>query len=306
MPHKFTSGFVSILGRPNAGKSTLLNALVGTKLAIVADKPQTTRTLIQGIWTTEDAQVIFMDTPGIHRPDSAMNRRMMDAVREALDQRDLLLYVADANAPLNSAEREALSLIEKSGTPAFLVLNKIDRLSDKGRLLPLIEHYRETFNFTEYIPVSALEGDGVEELRKAIVAQLPEGPQYFPEDQITDQPERFLAAELIREKILHETREEVPHAVAVLVDEWEEKPNITRISATVYVEREGQKGILIGAGGAMLKKVGTLARGEMEEMFGRRVFLQLFVKVQPEWRKSGRFLDELDWRRMLGREPEEV
>lgn len=304
MPDTFKSGFVSILGRPNAGKSTLLNALVESKLAIVADKPQTTRTLIQGIWTSDGAQAIFMDTPGIHRPDSAINRRMMDAVREALDQRDLLIYVADANANVSEAEKEAIELIEKSGTPAFLALNKIDRFSDKRRLLPLIEQYKAAFQFEEYFPISALKGDGVDELRKGIVGRLPEGPKYFPDDQITDQPERFLAAELIREKILAETREEVPHAVAVLVDEWEEKPNVTRVAATVYVEREGQKGIIIGARGAMLKKVGTLAREEMEKLLGRKIFLELYVKVEPEWRKNGRFLDELDWRRMLGREPE--
>ncbi len=303
MPEAFKSGFVSILGRPNAGKSTLLNALVGVKLAIVADKPQTTRTLVQGVWNSENSQIVFLDTPGIHRPDSAFNRRMMETLREALDERDLLVYIADATLPVQDAEAEGIDIVRRTGTPAILALNKIDRLPDKALLLPLIEKYRELHEFADYVPVSALKGDGIEELRASILERLPEGPAYFPEDYLTDQPERFLAAELIRERILHETRKEVPHAVAVLVDEWEEKPNITRVAATVYVEREGQKGILIGAGGSMLKRIGTLARQEMERMFGRRIFLELFVKVQPDWRKNPRFLDELDWRRMIGGEP---
>lgn len=305
MPENFKSGFVSILGRPNAGKSTLLNALVGSKVAIVADKPQTTRTLVQGVWTTDKAQVVFLDTPGIHKPDSPFNRRMMETLREALDERDLLIFIADATAPFQDADMEAVDIVKRTGTPAILVLNKVDRLPEKARLLPLIEKYKSVHDFADYIPISALKGDGLDDVRAAILERLPEGPAYFPEDYLTDQPERFLAAELIRERILHETRKEVPHAVAVLVDEWEDKPNITRISATVYVEREGQKGILIGAGGAMLKKVGTLAREEMERMFGRRIYLELFVKVQPEWRKNPRFLDELDWRRMIGGEASE-
>ncbi|MGE5486306.1 MAG: GTPase Era [bacterium] len=304
MPDKYTSGFVSIVGRPNAGKSTLLNALVGSKLAIVADKPQTTRSLVQGVWHGPGAQIVFLDTPGIHRPDSVFNRRMMQMLREALDERDLLVYIADATLPFQPAEADAIEVIAQSATPAILALNKIDRLSDKSRLLPLIESYKNAWDFADYLPISALTGAGVEELRKAILDRLPEGPPYFPEDYLTDQPERFLAAELIRERILHETRQEVPHAVAVLIDEWEEKPHITRIAASIYVERDGQKGIIIGAGGSMLKKIGTLAREEMERMFGRRIYLELFVKVQPQWRKDPRFLDELDWRRMLGGEGE--
>lgn len=304
MPDKYTSGFVSIVGRPNAGKSTLLNALVGSKLAIVADKPQTTRSLVQGVWHGPGAQIVFLDTPGIHRPDSVFNRRMMETLREALNERDLLVYIADATVPFQEAEADAIEVIAQSATPAILALNKIDRLGDKSRLLPLIESYKNAWDFADYLPISALTGDGVEVLRKAILDRLPEGPPYFPEDYLTDQPERFLSAELIRERILHETRKEVPHAVAVLIDEWEEKPHITRIAASIYVERDGQKGIIIGAGGSMLKKIGTLAREEMERMFGRRIYLELFVKVQPEWRKNRRFLDELDWRRMVGGEGE--
>lgn len=294
---EFVSGFVSILGRPNVGKSTLLNALVGTKLAIVAAKPQTTRTLIQGVLTEDHAQIVFLDTPGIHRPDTLFNRRMVESLREALDSRDLLLYLVDAAAPLTRADEEALGLISNPGTPTFLVLNKIDRLADKSKLLPLIERYRSLRDFAEYIPISARTGEGLGELKAAILARLPEGPAYFPPDHITDQPERFLAAELIREKILAETHEEVPHAVAVEIESWEETEKLTRIAATIYVERDGQKGILIGARGANLKKVGTLARLEMEALFGRKIFLELYVKVQPRWRESPQFLDHLDWRR---------
>jgi GTP-binding protein Era len=296
----FISGFVTIAGRPNAGKSTLLNALVGTKLAIIADKPQTTRTTIQGILNTPSAQVIFLDTPGIHRADSRFNRRMMEMVRPALEDRDLLLYIADATQSLTPADEEALDLIRKSRTATFLLLNKIDRLKNKSALLPLIEAYRTRMEFQEIFPISALTGEGLSELKTAIIRRMPRGPQYFPPDQITDQPERFLAAEIVREKILTETRQEVPHSAAVLVDQWDDTSNLTRIAATIYVERPGQKAILIGAGGSMLKKVGTLARQELELLLGRRIFLELFVKVQPHWRENAEFLNALDWRSMAG------
>lgn len=294
------SGFVSILGRPNAGKSTLMNALIGTKVAIVADKPQTTRTGIQGVLTLPEGQVVFLDTPGIHKAHSRLNKRMMQSVREALHERDLLLYVADARAPYTASDREALDLVKKSGTPVFLVLNKIDLVKDKTALLPLLEKYREAYDFAEYFPVSALKRQGLDQLQSSILARLPEGPAYFPADHITDQPERFLAAELIREKIILETREEVPHSVAVMVDLWDEKPAITHILATIYVEKEGQKGILIGAGGGMLKAVGTKARQEMERLFGKKIFLELQVKASANWRENKAFLNTLDWRTMAG------
>jgi GTP-binding protein Era len=300
----FRSGFVSILGRPNAGKSTLLNALVGTKVAIVADKPQTTRTAIQGVLTLAEAQVVFVDTPGIHKSDTPINKRMMEAVRAALDERDLLVFLADATRPFEEEDRQAVDLVRKAATPAVLVLNKIDLLKDKAALLPLTEEYRKAFDFAEYVPVSAKRGEGLDTLRKAIIERLPEGPAYFPPDHVTDQPERFLAAELIRERILHETREEVPHSVAVAIDGWEETPRLARIYATVLVEREGQKGILIGARGAMMKRVGTLAREEMERLFGKRIFLDLRVKVQPKWREKAAFLNLLDWRTMAGKDHE--
>jgi len=298
----FRSGFVSILGRPNAGKSTLLNALVGSKISIVADKPQTTRTTIQGVVTTDRAQIVFADTPGIHRADSTINKRMMNTVRAALNDRDLLVFVADATPEVTVRDAEAVDLLKKTKTPAILALNKIDLVKDKSRLLVQLERYRGLHDFAEYIPVSAHTGENLGELRDLIVARLPEGPAYFPADHITDQPERFLAAELVREKILIETRQEVPHAVAVMVDQWEETARLIRIFATVYVEKEGQKGIIIGAGGVKLKRVGTLAREEMERFFAKKIFLDLRVKVQPAWREKPAFLDALDWRTMAGKD----
>lgn len=296
----FVSGFVSILGRPNAGKSTLLNALIGAKLAIVSAKPQTTRTTIQGVLTVAGAQIVFVDTPGIHRSDSTFNRRMMETVRAALAGRDLLIFVADATLPFTEADSQAVDLIRKCETPCLVVLNKIDRLESKPILLGLIDKYKALHDFAGYVPVSAVTGEGLEELKKAIVARLPEGPACFPDDYLTDQPERFLAGEMIREKILGETRQEVPHAVAVLIDKWEDSPRLLRVMATIYVERPGQKAIVIGARGAVLKRVGMLARLEMEAFFGRKVFLELFVKVKPGWRENREFLNEIDWRSMLG------
>ena len=298
----FRSGFVSLVGRPNTGKSTLLNALVGQKVAIVADKPQTTRTSVQGVVTRPEAQIVFVDTPGIHKADSPLNKRMMDAVRAALEERDLLLLVVDATQAVGEEDRRAVDLVRKSGTPVVLVLNKIDLVKEKARLLPLIAQYKEIHEFADYIPVSAVKGDGLEDLRQAILARLPEGPAYFPEDYVTDQPERYLAAELIREKVLHSTRKEVPHSVAVMVDKWEETTAITRIYATIRVEREGQKAIVIGTGGAMLKKIGTLARQEMERLFGVRIYLDLHVRVEPGWREKPAFLNALDWRTMTGKD----
>jgi GTPase len=301
---EFRSGFVSILGRPNAGKSTLLNALVGGKLAIVSEKPQTTRTAIEGVVNLENAQIVFLDTPGIHTSGSLLNRRMMDTVRTSLADRDLLLYLSDANAHFGASDTEALGVLQNISTPAFLLLTKVDRLADKRLLLPRIEQIKAVREFAEYIPISAVTGEGLDRLREAIVGSLPEGPAYFPPDYLTDQPERFLAAELIRERILRETRQEVPHAVAVMVDEWKDQPKLLRISATIYVERSGQKAIVIGAKGATLKKIGTLARGEMETMFSRKIFLELFVKVRKDWRESPEFLNAIDWRAMRGRESE--
>lgn len=296
----FRSGFVSIIGRPNAGKSTLLNALVGQKVAIVADKPQTTRTSIQGVVTLPQAQIVFLDTPGIHKADSPLNRRLMAAVRASLDERDLLLFIADATQAFGPEDRRAIDLARRPGAPVALVLNKIDLVKEKARLLPLIEQYKAAFEFAEYLPVSATRRQGLDDLVNTIVASLPEGPAYFPEDYVTDQPERFLASELIREKALEITREEVPHSIAVTIDKWEEMPDLTRIFASIHVERPGQKAIVIGAKAATLKRIGTLARREMENLFGVKIYLDLHVRVRPKWRENPAFLNTLDWRTMTG------
>jgi GTP-binding protein Era len=301
---KHVSGFVSILGRPNAGKSTLLNALVGMKVAIVADKPQTTRTSIQGVLTEPGYQIVFLDTPGIHKAGSSIQKRMMDAVRDALHERDVLLFLIDASVPVSAQDRQAVTLLQKSEAPAIAVFNKIDLVKEKGKLLPLIEEYQKLHPFAAYVPISAWKSQGLDELKKEIVARLPEGPEYFPEDHVTDQPERFLVAELIREKALLLTREEVPHSVAVLIDKWEEAPpgteKATRIYATIYVERDGQKRILVGAKGSMLKRIGTMAREEIEKLLGMHIYLSLFVKVTPGWREKAAFLNAIDWRTMTG------
>ena len=298
-PHR--AGFVSLAGRPNAGKSTLLNALVGEKVAITAHQAQTTRTSVQGVLTTPEAQIVFVDTPGIHKSDTLFNKRMMDTVRGALRDRDLVLFLADATRPVTEEDKHAASALDKDGK-ALLVLNKIDRVDDKRLLLPLIERYMELFPFAEAVPVSARTGAGLEELKRVILQHLPEGPAIFPEDYLTDQPIRFLAAEIIRERILRAAREEVPHAVAVLIDTWEETPSLVKIAATIHVERQGQKTILIGDKGQMLKKIGSEARQELERMLERKVFLSLFVKVKPGWREDPSFLNAVDWRSMVGSE----
>ncbi len=298
---KQRAGFVAIAGRPNAGKSTLLNTLVGEKVAITAPQPQTTRTSLQGVVTLPGSQIIFVDTPGIHKSDTLFNKHMMETVRGALRDRDLVLYIADATKPVTEEDELAISALGRS-EKTILVLNKIDCVDDKRLLLPLIEQYQQLFPFLEAIPVSARKGDGIEELKRAVIEKLPESPPLFPEDHLTDQPVRFIAAEMIREHILRATREEVPHAAAVLIDNWEERPSLIRIAATIYVERPGQKTILIGAKGSLLKKIGTRARQEIERLTGRKVFLSLFVKVKPKWREDPEFLHAIDWRAAAGNE----
>jgi GTP-binding protein Era len=287
------------LGRPNAGKSTLLNALLGQKLAIVTSKPQTTRTSIQGVVTTGDYQIVFIDTPGIHRSNTLMNKRMMDTVRASASA-DVVLFLIDALEPLGQEDAQAIDLVKKLEAPAIAVLNKVDKLHDKPKLLALIEQLQALHSFAEFIPISAMKGTGIDSLLKEIVKRLPEGEAMYPEDHLTDQPSRFLAAEILREKILHHTQQEVPHAVAVMVDTWVDTPKLLKIAATIYVEKAGQKAILIGAGGAGLKKIGTLARFEMEKTFDRKIFLQTFVKVKPNWRQDPEFLASIDWRSMMG------
>lgn len=293
---KFVSGFVSILGRPNVGKSTLVNQILGTKIVAVSDKPQTTRTSIQGVLNRPDAQVVFLDTPGIHRPDSLINKKLAQEVAGALEGRDLLALMADCRKRIGADDERAVELIRSTKTPAILLLNKIDLLKDKSRLLPLIEKYGKLAGFEEFIPISALTGDGLDAFQSAIISRLPEGPRYFPEDEITDQPERFFATEMIREKILIETRNEVPHSVMVQLDQWKEDERLIRISATILVERTGQKAIVIGSKGALLKAIGTAAREELEKILGRKIFLELFVKVRKDWREKSAYLSELDWK----------
>lgn len=301
----FRSGFVCILGRPNAGKSTLLNALVGEKLAIISPKPQTTRNRIQGVVHIpkckgkDGAQIVLIDTPGVHKPDSSLGRKMMVEVREALEGCDLVLVIIDATQKLDPRDHFALDLVRHSKAKAFLILNKIDLIHEKSKLLPLIEEYRKLYDFAEVIPVSALKRRGLDDLLNAILKALPTGPAYFPEDEVTDQPARFMAAEIIREQVLLNTSEEIPYATTVIVDNFEEGARLIRIAATIYCEREGQKGILVGKGGRMLKKIGTAARLQIERMLGTKVFLELYVKAEPGWRDSRRFVEELDWRRQL-------
>jgi GTP-binding protein Era len=308
----FRSGFVCILGRPNAGKSTLLNALVGEKLAIISPKPQTTRNRIQGVVHVPKrkgkggGQIVLVDTPGVHKPDSSLGRKMMVEVREALEGCDLVLVIMDVTRKFDPRDQFALDLLqrprsEKSGTKtkAFLILNKVDLIREKSKLLPLIEEYRKLYDFSEVIPISALKRNGLDTLLEKVIAALPAGPAYFPEDEITDQPARFMAAEIIREQILLNTSEEIPYAATVIVDNFEEGARLSRISATIYCERESQKGILVGKGGKMLKKIGTSARLQIERMLGTKVFLELYVKAEPGWRDSRRFVEELDWRRQL-------
>ncbi|HYL68526.1 MAG TPA: GTPase Era [Candidatus Limnocylindria bacterium] len=294
----FKSGFVAIVGRPNAGKSTLVNTLVGRKVSIVTPKPQTTRNRIQGILNRDDAQIVLVDTPGIHKPANVLSRQMMDELQHALEGIDVLALIVDASVDFGAGDRFAIQWVQRFHGPVFLLLNKVDRIP-KTRLLPLIERYNREFDFAETFPISALTGLGCFDLVNGWLKHLPEHPPYFEPDQFTDQPERFLAAEIIREKAIIATREEVPHSIAVLIDNFEEGEKLLRIRATMYVEREGQKGILIGKGGATMKKIGTQARLELESILGAHIFLELFVKVQPGWRQNSSIVRQLDWHRQL-------
>lgn len=300
MKKSFRSGFAAVLGRPNAGKSTFVNRLVGQKVAIVTPRPQTTRNRILGIVNRAQVQVVLIDTPGIHRASTVLGRQMMAEVTQALEGIDLMVVMIDATSGLTAEDRLAFEHARQFRGPVFLLLNKIDRVP-KPVLLPLIESCSKEFAFTEIIPVSALTGDGVELALERLIAHLPEGQPYFPQDQFTDQPERFLAGEIIREKVMTSTRQEVPHAVAVRVEAFEESEKLIRIRAGISVEREGQKGILIGRGGERLKAIGTAAREELEEILGVKIFLELRVKVERDWRQDARIVQQLDWRRQLER-----
>ena len=300
MTSEFKSGFVAIVGRPNAGKSTLVNKLVGEKVAIVTSRPQTTRNRIYGIVNRANAQVVLIDTPGLHRPDSALGKQMMGEVDQAVDAVDVLALIVDASEEIGQGDRRAFERVSRFAGTRILLLNKIDRVP-KTQLLPLIEAAKKMGEFAEIIPISALTGDGVDRLLEKFIEYIPAGAPHFPVDQYTDQPERFLAAEIVREKAMAATSQEVPHAVAVLVDAFEETGKLIRIRATIYVEREGQKGILIGRAGASLKKIGTQARLELETIYGTKIFLELYVKVQQNWRDNPQIVRQLDWHWQLDR-----
>ena len=290
----FRSGYVALIGRPNAGKSTLLNRLVGEKIAAVSNKPQTTRHKIQGVVTKSEGQIVFVDTPGVHKPGYLLNRRMMSAVHDAILSVDLLVLMRDASVSTGNGDRFVLDLVKESGKKALLTLNKIDKIREKRELLPLIEYYSKEYAFAEIIPISALKGDAVENLLQQIIKHLPEGEPIFTEDELTDQPMRILAAEMVREKILAATGEEIPYVTAVVTENYDESdPSVTRIHCAIYVERDSQKGIIIGKGGIKLKKIGTEARVDIEKLLGKKVFLQLFVKVVADWRNKGPKLDEI-------------
>ena len=295
---KFRSGFVAIVGRPNAGKSTLLNRLVGQKVAVVTSKPQTTRNRIQGIVTRPEGQIIFIDTPGLHAPESALGRQMMHEVAAALEGIDVLLLMVDASRTQPHADDLLLERAKRFSGKTILALNKVDGLP-KPKLLPLIEAFHKAFEFAAIVPISALKGNGCDELLGEILRLLPQGEPYFPEDQVTDQPERFLAAEIVREKAIRAMYHEVPYALAVKVEKFEELPKLLRIEATMNVERDSQKKILIGHKGAMLKKIGTQARKELEKLFETKIYLGLFVKVVPDWRENPQRVRELDWHAQL-------
>ncbi len=289
---------MAIIGRPNAGKSTLLNRFVGQKVAIVTSKPQTTRNRIQGIVTRPAGQIVFVDTPGLHEATTALNRQMMREVAAALEGIDVLLMMVDASRTMPHADSLLLDKGQRFRGKTILALNKIDRVP-KPKLLPLLESFAKVFPFAALVPISALKGDGCDELFQEILRNLPEGEPFFPEDQITDQPERFLVGEIIREKAIELTYHEVPHALAVVIDQFEESPTMLRIHATLHVERDSQKKILIGHKGDMLKKIGTAARKELEKLLGIKVFLATFVKVVADWRENPQKVRELDWHSQL-------
>jgi GTPase len=289
----YKSGFAALIGRPNAGKSTLLNALTGEHIAAVSSKPQTTRTHIQGILTRPEGQIIFVDTPGIHKPGYMLNRRMMGLVIAALAQVDVVLLMRDASTTSGAGDSFTLDLVKGAAKTTFLLLNKIDLLKDKSVLLPLMDQYAKEHDFAEIIPISARTGHNQELLIEKILASLPAGERLYDPDQFTDQIERQLVAELVREKILERTQEEIPFATAVKTESWQELADATEIHCVIYVERESQKPIIIGRGGQMLKEVGTVARRDIEKLLGRHVRLHLFVRVQEQWRNDPRILDEL-------------
>lgn len=293
----YKSGFVALIGRPNVGKSTLLNRIVGQKVAIMSDKAQTTRNKIQGVYTTEHEQMIFIDTPGIHKPKSRLGDFMVESAYSALHEVDVICFVVSADQPLGRGDELIMERLKKVDTPVFLVVNKIDKVHPND-LLPFIESYHRVMDFKAIIPISASLGNNVDELLRTLKEALPEGPQYYPEDQVTDHPEYFIVSELIREKVLELTREEVPHSVAVVVEKMRRDDfDKIHIQASIVVERDSQKGIIIGKGGQMLKNIGTRARKDIERLLGNKVYLELWVKVQKNWRDKQLYLQDFGYRK---------
>jgi len=288
------SGFVALLGRPNAGKSTLLNRIVGQKLAIVSDKPQTTRTRVVGVKNYPDGQVVFVDTPGVHKPTHRLNVRMVDIAIESMREVDVLALVVDVSVKPGKGDRFMLDLLKETSQPALLVLNKVDLVA-KPKLLPVIDHYRQAHAFAEIVPVSAVDGTNVEVLERLFLQSLPEGEPLYPPDYLTDQTERFFVAEIVREQVLQLTHDELPFSTAVVIDSFDEAsdPELVKLFCTILVERESQKPIVIGKGGSMIKQIGTAARLELEQHLDKRVYLDLHVKVRSEWRDDERLLDEM-------------
>jgi len=294
--NEFRSGFAALVGRPNVGKSTLLNKFLGEKLAIMSDKPQTTRNKIQGVLNVPGAQIIFIDTPGIHKPKHKLGEFMVRVAQNVLHEVDVILFLVEADQPpAGAGDRYIIEQLKETKTPVILVLNKIDLVARQD-LLPLIDAYRNLMDFAGIVPVSALAGENLAQLQQLIVQQLPEGPQYYPDDMITDQPERLIMAELIREQVLHLTRDEIPHSVAVDVDEIKPRPNeLIYVRATIYTERDSQKGIIVGKSGQMIGRIGANARREIENLLGSKVFLELYVKVSKDWRNRERILRNLGY-----------
>lgn len=292
----FKSGFVAIVGRPNVGKSTLMNQVIGQKIAIMSDKPQTTRNKIHGVYTTDDLQIVFLDTPGIHKPNSKLGNYMMKAAESALSEVDAVLFLTDVSEELGGGDRYIIERLKSVKTPVFLVLNKIDKITPDA-MLPVIDKWRKLHDWSEIVPVSALQGNNVNALLEQVGKYLGEGPMYYPADQVTDHPEQFVCAELIREKILQMTREEIPHSIAVEIESMGKADNgVVNIGAVIYVERDSQKGIIIGKSGSLLKEIGKQARTDMERLLGSKIFLELWVKVNKDWRNRESVLKSLGFR----------
>ncbi len=292
----YRSGFVAIVGRPNVGKSTLLNRVIGQKIAIMSDKAQTTRNKIQGVYTTNDAQIVFIDTPGIHKPQNKLGDFMIDAALSALREVDAVLFMVNATERRGAGDNFIINQLKNVEKPIYLLINKIDEISPDD-VMAIIEQYKDALPFKEVFPISALQGNNVPELVTSLVNELPNGPQYYPEDQVTDHPERFVISELIREKVLQMTRQEIPHSTAVYIERIKDQDGILHIQATIIVERDGQKAIVIGKGGSMLKKIGTLARKDIENMMGNKIYLELWVKVEPRWRDKANLLNSYGYRK---------